>query len=153
MKNSKPSPSLLGDVALISIHPPYVKKIMSGEKKLEFRRVWPTRPVEALVVYSTHPEQRLMGVVEIVGVLRASKTALWRAASEEGGGITRRALFDYMDGKQEGVALRLGAATSLGSGVSPSTVFGPSFRAPQSFRYLTAVEKVNVRKLMEGTRK
>jgi predicted transcriptional regulator len=37
--------------ALISIHPEYVSKILSGEKRLEFRRVWATRPLNMLLIY------------------------------------------------------------------------------------------------------
>lgn len=106
-----------GDVALISVHPVHVQKIMSGEKNLEFRRIWPMREIETLVVYATHPEQRLAAIVQVAGVVRASKTALWQVASAERGGITRQALFDYLQGRELGVAIRLGERVDLGSGV------------------------------------
>lgn len=152
MKNSKTAFAIEGDVALISVHPVHVQKIMSGEKNLEFRRVWPTRAIETLVVYATHPEQRLAAIVQIAGVVRASKTALWQLASVERGGITRRALFEYFEGKDFGVAIRLGERLDLGSGMFPKNVFGASFRPPQSFRYLSDTEKSKVRALLGGAR-
>ncbi|HEX7890776.1 MAG TPA: hypothetical protein VF522_15555 [Ramlibacter sp.] len=148
MTSSKTSFAFEGDVALISVHPVHVKKIMSGEKNLEFRRVWPTRAIETLVVYSTHPEQRLAAVVQVAGVVRASKTALWQVATVEGGGITRQALSDYLEGKKLGVAIRLGKRVNLGAGVLPTKVLGASFRPPQSFRYLSNIEKAKVRALL-----
>lgn len=148
MTNSRTSFAFEGDVALISVHPIHVEKIISGEKNLEFRRVWPTRTIETLVVYATHPEQRLAAIVQVTGVVRASKSALWQVAAAEGGGITRQALSDYLEGKELGVAIRLGKRVNLGSGVLPSKVFGASFRPPQSFRYLSDVEKAKVRALV-----
>ncbi len=152
MTNSKTSFAFDGDVVLISIHPVHVAKIVSGEKNLEFRRMWPMRAIETLVVYATHPEQRLAAIVQVSGVLRASKTALWRAAVSEGGGITRQALFDYLGGKELGVAIRLGGRTDLGPDVLPKKVFGASFRPPQSFRYLSDTEKAKVCALIGATR-
>lgn len=148
MKSSKTSFALDGNVVLISIHPNHVNNIVSGDKNLEFRRIWPARAVDTLVVYATHPEQRLAAVVQVSGVLRASKTALWQAAVSEGGGLTRKALFDYLNGKALGVAIRLGSRVDLGPSVHAKKVFGTSFRAPQSFRYLTEAEKVKVRALL-----
>ena len=136
------------DSVLISIRPQYVEQIVSGAKNVEFRRVWPVRPIKTLVVYSTSPSQCLVAVVEVKEAVRASKTALWRVAVQEGGGITKRALMDYFDGKDLGVALRLGRRTSLPAGLTAKSAFGPSFRAPQSFRYLTDCDKAVVRKLL-----
>lgn len=148
MTSSNTSFAFNGDVALISVHPVHVEKIMSGEKNLEFRRVWPTRAIDTLVVYATHPEQLLVGIVQVAGVVRASKTALWQLAAIEGGGITRKALFDYLHGKELGVAIRLGKRVTLGSGVLPQKVFGASFRPPQSFRYLSGADKAMVHALL-----
>ncbi|MGC4395699.1 ASCH domain-containing protein [Hydrogenophaga crocea] len=152
MTSSKTSFAFEGDVALISVHPVYVEKIMSGEKNLEFRRIWPKRAIDTLVVYATHPQQRLAAIVQVAGVVRVSKTALWRVAAAEGGGITRQALFDYFEGKELGVAIRLGKRIKLGSGLPPKKVFGASFRPPQSFRYLSDTEKLKVRALLEAAR-
>lgn len=152
MRSSKTSFAFEGDVALISVHPVHVAKIISGEKNLEFRRVWPARAIETLVVYATHPEQRLAAIVQVAGVVRASKTVLWQVAAAEGGGITRQALSDYLNGKELGVAIRLGKRVDLGSGVLPKKVFGGSFRPPQSFRYLLDAEKAKVRSLLEAVR-
>ena len=38
---------------LLSIHPEYVKKIISGEKKWEFRKVLPKGRFDTIVIYST----------------------------------------------------------------------------------------------------
>jgi len=141
MKTSKPSLRLAGDVALISIHPEHVAKILSGQKNFEFRRLWTRRDVQTLVIYSTAPEQRLAAIAEIVEAIRGSKTHLWERTSQSGAGLTRKALYEYLEGKSEAVALSLGRRVSLGDDASPVKVFRASFHAPQSYRFLTDAEK------------
>jgi predicted transcriptional regulator len=148
MKDTWPQFQPADDSVLISVRPQYVEQIVSGEKNVEFRRVWPLRSIGTLVVYSTSPSQCLAAVVEVTETVRASKATLWRVATEEGGGITKRALMDYFTGKDLGIALRLGRRTSFSAGLTAKSAFGPSFRAPQSFRYLNDREKAVVRKLL-----
>lgn len=101
-----------------------------------------------MVVYSTTPSQCLAAIVDITEVVRASKSALWRVATSDGGGITKRSLMDYFQGKDIGVALRLGKRIVLPEGIAAKNVLGPTFRAPQSFRYLADEEKSALRKLL-----
>jgi predicted transcriptional regulator len=123
-------------VVLISIHPAYVEKIMNGEKNLEFRRTWPAARIGTLVIYATSPVMLIAGLVEVESVARGSGTSLWRMAREVGGGIPRQALRDYLNGKDEGVALKLGRRMKFGDGVSPQDLFGTAFKPPQSYRYV-----------------
>lgn len=134
--------------ALISINPEHVAKILSGEKRLEFRRVWASRPLERLLIYSTTPTKRLVAVACIKQTIIASPSALWSMAQKIGGGISRQRLFEYLDGKQTAFALELSKVNALGNGFSPSCVFGPGFRAPQSFRYLRESEEAKLNKLI-----
>lgn len=152
MKDIWPQFQPADDSVLISIRPQYVEQIVSGEKNVEFRRVWPVRPIRTMVVYSTTPSQCLAAIVEIAEVVRASKSALWHVASINGGGITKRSLLEYLQGKDVGVALRLGKRIVLPEGIAAKDVLGSSFRAPQSFRYLADEEKLALRKLLRRLR-
>jgi predicted transcriptional regulator len=134
--------------ALISIHPEHVAKILSGEKRLEFRRVWATHPLDRLLIYSTTPTKRLVAVANIKQTIIASPNALWLASQTIGGGITRQQLFEYLEGKQTAFALELSKVNVLGDGFYPSIIFGHGFRAPQSFRYLRENEERKLNKLV-----
>jgi predicted transcriptional regulator len=130
-----------GSVVLISVHPDYAEKILSGEKRLEFRRRWAIRQVKRLVIYVTSPVQQIVAIAHVEEVHRGCKSRLWELAKNKGGGISRRKLFEYMEGKQEGVALELSRLVRFDAGgLSPSQVFGNNFRPPQSFRYLNLTE-------------
>ncbi len=139
-----------GSAALISIHPNYVEKILSGEKRLEFRRRWAATQVDYLVIYATSPVQQIMSVAQVGQVFRGSKSRLWELAQSKGGGISRRKLFEYMEGKNEGVALELSNILKIPDGINPHTFFGKDFRPPQSFRYLTPFEFAKLTKQLEG---
>lgn len=138
------------NAALISIHPGYVEKIISGEKRLEFRRGWAAIPVDLLVIYATLPVQQIVALVEVGQTIRASKTKLWELARDHGGGISRRKLFAYLEGKQEGVALELTRRLKFSAGVDPRSLFGQEFVPPQSFRYLKKDELKILSKQIKG---
>lgn len=129
-----------GNAALISIHPNYTEKILSGEKRLEFRRSWAANQIDFLVIYSTVPVKQIVAVAQIGHVFRGSKSRLWELSRIKGGGISRRKLFGYMQGKKEGVALELLKVFRIDGGIYPHLLFGDGFRPPQSFRYLSQDE-------------
>ncbi|BAP87352.1 putative uncharacterized protein [Burkholderiales bacterium GJ-E10] len=128
------------NVALISIRPEYAEKILAGEKRLEFRRVWAARPVDVLAIYATAPVQRIVGLAWIEHVHHGSKTKLWELGKQHGGGIIRRKLFSYLSGRKEAVALVIGRHQRFADALDPRRVFDVNFRPPQSFRYLRPEE-------------
>lgn len=140
MTNSKQFLPVEANAALISIHPKYVEKILSGEKRFEFRRGWARTPVDFLVIYATTPVRQIVAIAELGQVIQGTKTKLWALARDKGGGISRRKLFAYMEGKKQGVALELLRTLRIVEGINPLTLFGDDFHPPQSFRYLNQSE-------------
>lgn len=120
---------------LLSLHPKHAKKILSGEKKLEFRRVWATRPVVAIVIYATVPVQKIVAIAKVKQIHHGSPSSLWSLASEIGGGLSRRELYAYYKGRKKGFALELECVKRFPSPLIPSA-FIKGFRAPQSFSYV-----------------
>jgi predicted transcriptional regulator len=130
--------------ALISIHPAHAEKIFSGTKKLEFRRRWTTRSVTTLFIYATAPIQRIVGFATIAGITQGTPSQLWRLSRQLDGGVSRRELFAYLDGTRTGVAIELKNITPLPGGTDPRLCLGRNFRPPQSFRYLSEKEIVQI---------
>lgn len=121
--------------ALISIQPRFVEKILSGEKRLEFRRSWAVAPVDILVIYSSSPVQRIVATANVVGLTEGSPTALWELAKVKRGGVPRQLIYDYFDGKKTGFAIEIAEVLELEHPVDPKKLF-KNFMPPQSFRYL-----------------
>jgi len=130
-------------IALISIHPNYVEKILSGEKRLEFRRRWAAEQVDVLVIYSSSPTQRLVAAANVIDVIEGSPTALWELAKEKGGGVTRQLIYDYFKGKKTGFAIEIADVLEFEQAVDPKVIF-KDFVAPQSFRYLDSKDYTKI---------
>lgn len=128
-----------GRAVLLSLLPKYAAQISSGRKRVEFRRAWTPEHVAVLMLYATAPISRVIGVARIGKVVEASPTTLWRYAKDYGGGVSRRELYAYMNGKNKGFALFLEHVVVLDPPVDPKRVTS-TFRAPQSFRFLAPDE-------------
>lgn len=121
--------------ALISIKPRYVEKILTGEKMLEFRRIWAASPVDAIAIYSSSPVQRIVCIAYIKAIHHGSPTFLWELAKKKGGGVSRRQLYSYFKGKRTGFAIELEGIMKVSDELDPKSLF-VNFRPPQSFHYL-----------------
>ena len=71
-------------VALMSIKPEFAARIISGEKRVEFRKQAFREDVSPVVIYSTTPVAAIVGVCEVDGVFVATPSTVWRkyAASQ-----------------------------------------------------------------------
>lgn len=123
-----------GAVALLSIRPEYADLVCSGEKRVEFRRHNFKRDVTHVVLYSTSPVRRLVGMCEVSEVVRDTPDELWRNHSEWAG-IEHEALLRYLEGVTAATALVLRPFRAFEGDVDLS-VLGLE-RAPQSFQYLS----------------
>ena len=54
---------------LISINPEHVAKILSGEKKFEYRTKAAKRDVDSLIIYETTPVKRVVAEAKIIEVI------------------------------------------------------------------------------------
>lgn len=121
--------------ALLSVHPRYASKILSGEKRLEFRKLWPGKPVRAFVIYATAPIQKIVGIAYVKEVHCGSPTALWRLARKVGGGVSRRDLYHYFRGRARGFGIEIESVDSCSPRLEPAQ-FLEKFSPPQSFAWL-----------------
>ena len=134
---SSPRPG--GRAVLLSVKPRFADLIVAGKKQVEFRRVWAQEPVSWIAVYSSAPAQQIVAIVEVESVVLASASTLWALSGCRGGGLTRTELRSYFAGKPKGYAVMLGRVLRPNAPLEPSEIT-QGFRAPQSFRYLTAPE-------------
>lgn len=126
-------------IVLISVHPRFANLIVSGEKRIEFRRSWTKEEVRSLVIYATAPVMRVVAVASVKGVVQHSPSRLWEVAKEFGGGLTRDELRSYFSGRSLGYGIQLGAVARVKEPFSLASAIS-TFRPPQSFRYLTDQE-------------
>jgi predicted transcriptional regulator len=133
---------------LLSVKPRFADQIMAGTKRVEFRRSWAKQPVGLLVIYSSSPVQRIVGMVEVEGSVTDSPAKIWTVCKPRGPGISRKDLMEYFAGKSRGYGILLGQTIAPPRAIAPKSIF-KGFRAPQSFRYLTHIELRSIGKKFE----
>jgi len=119
---------------LISIHPEFVEKIISGQKVFEFRKTLPSQLPTHLVIYATSPVQRVVAVAEINEALTGSPSGIWER-SKKGAGITRAYFRQYFSGRKSASAFKIGKVAALRRPLSLQEI-NPILVAPQSYRKL-----------------
>jgi predicted transcriptional regulator len=119
---------------LISIHPQHVAKILSGEKRFEFRKRVPPDTVRRMVIYATAPVMKVVAIAEINGKLSAKPENIWKR-TRHASGITKKFFNDYFQQRDVAHALEIGLVTELDSPL-PLSDIRPDLVAPQSYAFL-----------------
>ncbi|MBS0537052.1 MAG: ASCH domain-containing protein [Proteobacteria bacterium] len=120
---------------LLSIRPEYAEKILTGEKRYEFRRCIPKTPgISTVVIYATLPVGKVVGEFKVERILSERPNELW-AKTKEYAGITRDFFEQYFSGRDHGHAFEVRSTKRYGK-PKPLTRFLENGIAPQSFCYL-----------------
>lgn len=119
---------------LLSIKPEYANRILTGEKKFEYRKRLSQEPVDRIIVYSTDPIKKVIGEVSVVGTITKSPTRLWEDTKMESG-ITRSKYRLYFRGCKQAHAYQLGDVR-IYTPPKELAEFGV-VQAPQSFVYIS----------------
>lgn len=123
---------------IISIRPEHVRNIMAGRKTVELRRRFPegVAACGVMFIYSSSPEQALVGAARIEAVKRMTLGGLWRTFKDRA--CVTRDLFDsYFAGAEEGFGVVLGQPIRFDTPIQVRELKERfRFSPPQSYRYL-----------------
>lgn len=118
---------------VISINPQYVEKIISEEKKFEYRTKAAKQDINKIIIYETKPIKKIVAEVEILDVVIASPEELWNQTKEYSG-ITKNFFDEYFKGKTIAYAYKLGKVKVY---ERPKSLLDFGLKmAPQSFAYV-----------------
>lgn len=120
--------------AILSIKPIYAHAIMSGEKKVEFRKKVFKKKIERVYVYSSSPDQKIIGYFTIKEIIEDTPNQLWNTFNKVGG-INRDAFFDYYKGVEKGYSIVIKEFKKYREAVDPYKMI-KNFNAPQSYLYI-----------------
>lgn len=118
---------------VLPISAKYAHGILVGDKLYEYRRRIPRRPVSQIVIYETAPMSRVVGTVDVCGVLKGEPGELYEMTSY-GAGISRADYDEYFRGCEKAYAFELGAHVMFDC--CPSVERYGLKGAPQSFAYV-----------------
>lgn len=119
---------------LISIKPKYVKEIISGKKKYEYRKCIFRKNIDKVYMYSTSPEQRIIGYFEYKGYLEGTPSQVWEI-TKEFSGIDDKSYYEYFDKSSCAYAIKIERIYLFPTPIDPKTKF-KKFIPPQSYKYL-----------------
>jgi predicted transcriptional regulator/DNA-binding XRE family transcriptional regulator len=122
---------------VLSIKPQYSSLIMEGRKTVELRRRFPTKiPRGTLAfIYSTTPDQALVGTARIRRIIKKPIGTIWTEYSQTAC-IDKFAFDNYFMGLKEGYVLQFENARSLRRPVGLQELRQRfNFEPPQSFLY------------------
>lgn len=118
---------------LLSIKPEYVKNILDGKKKYEYRKRLAKTKSSTMLIYSTSPVMRVVAKAEIIGTICAAPSTLWEK-TKENAGISRKKYREYFKGCKTAYAYQLGEIQifDIPQKLSDFNIL----LAPQSFTYV-----------------
>lgn len=118
---------------ILSIKPEFAAKILSGDKKFEFRKTAIKQEFNKMYLYVSSPICKIVGEVYIDEIILDNIDDLW-AKTYKFAGI-RRSFFDsYFANKKKGYAYSISRFIKYREPIDPK-VIEAKFHAPQSFCY------------------
>jgi predicted transcriptional regulator len=121
-------------VALMSIHPKFAALILTGQKRVEFRKTRFASDVSHVIIYATNPIKRVIGFFTVKGIKEGRPNDLWRRHHRHGG-IELESFQAYYGERDNGIAIEVGEVFGLRRPKRLS-VLADNLVPPQSFRYL-----------------
>lgn len=126
---------------LLPIHPEFVEKIRTGEKRFEFRTRVPVglENDPFVLVYATVPVGAIVGYFSVARVLSMPPTVLWER-TKDAAGISRKRFRWYFKGRATAHALEIGQWREFVRPCSVADLRGGA-ATPQSFAFLTPEQR------------
>jgi len=120
---------------LLSIKPKYVKSIIEGEKRYEFRKtIFKNREINRIYIYSSSPVKKIVASFVMGSILEDHPYDLWDTVREYAG-INDRDFFAYFKGKSRAFAIEIQNLRELPNPIDPYETM-PGFVPPQSYCYV-----------------
>ncbi len=120
---------------LLSIKPKYVKSIIDGRKRYEFRkRIFREPSVSRIYIYASSPVKKIVGSFEVGKILEDRPADLWENVKDYAG-IDDRDFFSYFVGKSRAFAIEIKDFQEFSEPIDPKVTI-PGFIPPQSYCYM-----------------
>jgi predicted transcriptional regulator len=128
------------DAILMSIRPVYVERILAGTKTVELRRVCPkVSPGQVMLIYASSPMKAIVAWCTVGGIEYGAPAELWPKVRLRAG-IEKGEYRDYFEGASVAAGIGLKSVRKFERAMTLQAIQSqwPAFRAPQSYRYLSA---------------
>lgn len=118
---------------ILPIKPVFAEKILSGEKKYEYRKRLCKKKINNIYIYATAPVKMIVGEAVVVNKLNMDKEKLWKETQKHAG-ITKRFYDQYFEYQDYACAYKIGEVRQYRFPVALDSI-GIKY-VPQSFIYV-----------------
>ncbi len=119
---------------LLSIKPKYVKAIISGDKRYEFRKtIFKAENINYVYIYSSSPVKKIVASFKIGTIIEDNPTSLWENVKDHAG-LSDKDFFQYFEGKTRGYAIEIKDFDEFKNPYDPWQKLS-NFIPPQSYCY------------------
>lgn len=124
--------------ALLSIKPEFAEKLLTGEKRYEFRRTSfkDVEEIDTVYLYASSPNQKIVGAFVIDTVIEDDPERLWERFGHESGISERKTFMEYYEGAETGYAFKVGEIEEFAKPYDPWSQVD-DFAPPTSFYYMS----------------
>lgn len=124
---------------ILSIKPKYVKKIIAGEKRFEYRKSVFKQHVERIYIYASSPICRIVGEFSVADIFEGSPENIWLETRQHSG-INKQEYDKYFQNHERAYAIKIQTIISYTIPINPYEI-DIHFRPPQSFGYYPYIIK------------
>ncbi len=120
---------------LLSIKPEYANKILSGEKRFEFRKsIFKKEGIQTVIIYATMPIGKVVGEFEFEHILSDEPEFIWDKTSALSG-ITKSFFDSYFYERSRAYAIEIKSVKKYDTPLNLNDLKS-GLKAPQSFTYI-----------------
>lgn len=121
---------------ILPIAPKYITKILSGQKKYEYRKKLCKNEIYRIYLYATTPVKGIVGEAEVIDKLEENPERLWDLTSSTAG-IDKDFFYKYFSGSIKAGAYKLGGVKKYKNKILLNSI-GIDY-AIQSFKYISDI--------------
>lgn len=123
---------------ILPIKPVFANKILSGEKKYEYRKKLCKKEIHSIYVYATAPIKMIIGEVEVISKVCIDKEDLWEQTHMHSG-VSKEFYNQYFENQDYACAYKIGKVKRYGNPITLNEIMIKA--VPQSYIY---VEDLNL---------
>ena len=118
---------------ILSIHPNHIDKILSGEKRYEYRKRIP-QDINYLIVYATAPTKKVVALIEVDMVMKDTPHNIWDVTQNESG-VSYEFFMNYFNAVSTAYAIKFRNIYKLPNPIDITVIDGVK-SAPQAYQYV-----------------
>ena len=103
---------------ILSIHPKHIEKILTGEKRYEYRKRIPL-DINYLIVYATAPTKKIVALIEVDMVMKDTPQNIWDVTQSESG-VSYEFFMNYFNEVSTSPFVLTNDATKVDAKASPA---------------------------------